>query len=86
MLYRCHRFVDGWMAQADPTTKLIPRNLKQSRDIWNAEDSAGGNYQLPVHGGIRRRASLAGDRGSLTEGKAEPRNGKTPRIAGTRGL
>ncbi len=48
MLFRCRRFVDGWLAQADPETGLIPRNLNRSRDIWNAKDSAADNYPFMV--------------------------------------
>lgn len=46
--YRCRRFVDGWLAQADPKTGLIPRNLTRDRDIWNAKDSAADNYPFMV--------------------------------------
>jgi hypothetical protein len=45
---RCRRFVDGWLAQADDTTGLIPRNLTGDRDIWNAKDSAADNYPFMV--------------------------------------
>ena len=46
--FRCRRFVDGWLNQADPTTGLIPRNLNKNRDIWNAKDSAADNYPFMV--------------------------------------
>ncbi len=46
--YRCRRFVDGWLKQADPATGLIPRNLTRDRDIWNAKDSAADNYPFMV--------------------------------------
>ena len=46
--FRCRRFVDGWLAQSDPTTGLIPRNLTRDRDIWNAKDSAADNYPFMV--------------------------------------
>ena len=46
--FRCRRFVDGWLNQADPTTGLIPRNLTRDRDIWNAKDSAADNYPFMV--------------------------------------
>jgi hypothetical protein len=46
--FRCRRFVDGWLAHADPKTGLIPRNLKESRDLWNAKDSAADNYPFMV--------------------------------------
>jgi hypothetical protein len=47
-LYRCRRFVDGWLAHADPTTGLIPRNLRESKDFWNGRDSAADNYPFMV--------------------------------------
>jgi hypothetical protein len=46
--FRCRRFVEGWLANADPVTGLIPRNLGESRDIWNAQDSAADNYPFMV--------------------------------------
>ncbi|NLH17961.1 MAG: hypothetical protein GX455_15400 [Phycisphaerae bacterium] len=46
-LYRCRRFVDGWLARADPDTGLIPRNLRES-DFWNGRDSAADNYPFMV--------------------------------------
>ncbi len=46
--FRCRRFVDGWLNQADPTTGLIPRNLGRDRDSWNAKDSAADNYPFMV--------------------------------------
>ena len=45
---RCHRFVEGWLAHADPETGLIPRNLERDADIWNAKDSAADNYPFMV--------------------------------------
>lgn len=47
-LFRCRRFVDGWLAHADPTSGLIPRNLTASRDFWNGRDSAADNYPYMV--------------------------------------
>ena len=46
--YRCHRYVEGWLAHADPATGLIPRNLRESRDFWNGRDSAADNYPFMV--------------------------------------
>ncbi len=46
-LYRCRRFVDGWLACADPETGLIPRNLRES-DFWNGRDAAADNYPFMV--------------------------------------
>jgi len=45
---RCHDFVAGWLRHADPKTGLIPRNLSQNKDIWNAQDSAADNYPFMV--------------------------------------
>ncbi|MFT7162264.1 MAG: hypothetical protein ACI9GZ_003453 [Bacteroidia bacterium] len=45
---RCRRFVDDWLKQADPETGLIPRNLDQNTDIWNAKDAAADNYPFMV--------------------------------------
>lgn len=45
-LFRCRRFVDGWLAHADPETGLIPRNLQA--DYWNGRDAAADNYPFMV--------------------------------------
>lgn len=45
---RCRKFVEGWLAYADPETGLIPRNLTADRDIWNAQDAAADNYPFMV--------------------------------------
>ncbi|MCP4262883.1 MAG: FAD-dependent oxidoreductase [Planctomycetes bacterium] len=45
---RCQNFVNGWLRQADPKSRLIPRNLDRDRDIWNAQDSAADNYPFMV--------------------------------------
>jgi hypothetical protein len=45
---RCRNFVRGWLQQADPKTRLIPRNLDRDKDIWNAQDSAADNYPFMV--------------------------------------
>ena len=47
-LYRCRRYVDGWLAHADPASGLIPRNFGESRDYWNGRDSAADNYPFMV--------------------------------------
>jgi hypothetical protein len=47
-LFRSRRFIDGWLAHADPATGLIPRNLTVSRDYWNGRDSAADNYPFMV--------------------------------------
>jgi hypothetical protein len=41
-------YVRGWLAHADPTTGLIPRNLGKSRDFWNGRDAAADNYSFMV--------------------------------------
>lgn len=46
-LFRCRRYLDGWLAHADPATGLIPRNLRES-DYWNGRDSAADNYPFMV--------------------------------------
>ncbi|NOS71821.1 MAG: hypothetical protein HOP33_18065 [Verrucomicrobia bacterium] len=45
---RCHRYVEAWLAHSDPTTGLIPRNLREGRDFWNGRDSAADNYPFMV--------------------------------------
>ena len=45
---RCKKFVAGWLKYADPNTGLIPRNLSQDKNIWNAQDSAADNYPFMV--------------------------------------
>ena len=44
----CERFVTAWLAEADSATGLIPRNLTDSRDYWNAWDAAADNYPFMV--------------------------------------
>jgi hypothetical protein len=45
---RSHRYMVDWLAQADPETGLIPRNLNDDRNIWNASDAAADNYPFMV--------------------------------------
>jgi hypothetical protein len=45
---RCIEYVDAWMQYADPSTGLIPRNIRDSRDYWNAWDAAADNYPFMV--------------------------------------
>ncbi|UCF36553.1 MAG: hypothetical protein JSU96_17285 [Acidobacteriota bacterium] len=47
-LSRCQRFVEGWLAESDPGTGLIPRNLERDRDLWVPNDSAADNYPFMV--------------------------------------
>jgi hypothetical protein len=45
---RCIRYVNGWIKQADAETGLIPRNLKENKDYWNAWDAGADNYPFMV--------------------------------------
>lgn len=46
-LNRCNRYLHAWLATAEPTTGLIPRNLTDS-PYWNGKDSAADNYPFMV--------------------------------------
>jgi hypothetical protein len=46
--FRSRKYIDGWLARADPETGLIPRNLKDSTDFWNGRDAAADNYPYMV--------------------------------------
>jgi hypothetical protein len=41
---RCQRYLDAWLAIADSSTGLIPRNVETGIDFWNAKDAAADNY------------------------------------------
>ena len=45
---RCIAYVNAWMKYADTTTGLIPRNINDSKDFWNAWDAAADNYPFMV--------------------------------------
>ena len=45
---RARWFTEAWLEHADPATGLIPRNLGDSRDVWNAKDAAADNYPFMV--------------------------------------
>lgn len=45
---RCLNFVTAWLEFADPNSGLIPRNLTDSKDFWNAKDAAADNYPFMV--------------------------------------
>ncbi len=45
---RCWEFVQAWLQHADPKSGLIPRNLHESSDLWNAKDAAADNYPFMV--------------------------------------
>ena len=46
--HRSYEFTRAWLEEQDSKTGLIPRNLKQDRDIWNAQDAAADNYPFMV--------------------------------------
>jgi len=45
---KCKNYLNGWMQYRDPQTGLIPRNIEQSIDFWNAKDAAADNYPFMV--------------------------------------
>lgn len=45
---RCVRYVEAWTRMSDPASGLIPRNLRESRDFWNAWDAGADNYPFMV--------------------------------------
>jgi hypothetical protein len=45
---RSIKYVNAWTKYADPGTGLIPRNIKESKDYWNAWDAAADNYPYMV--------------------------------------
>jgi hypothetical protein len=45
---RSLNFVNDWLQYADSESGLIPRNLYEDDDIWNARDSAADNYPFMV--------------------------------------
>jgi hypothetical protein len=45
--FRCRKYIDGWLAHADPASGLIPRNLRDS-PYWNGRDAAADNYPFMV--------------------------------------
>ncbi len=58
--YRSRKYIDGWLAHADPKTGLIPRNLRESH-YWNGRDAAADNYPFMVlTAALTDRALLAG--------------------------
>ena len=46
--HQSHRFVDGWLAKADPESGLIPENLGSGLDHWNGRNNAADNYPFMV--------------------------------------
>ena len=47
-LSRCQRYVQAWLAKADPATGLIPRNLTPEGVFWNGRDAGADNYPYMV--------------------------------------
>ena len=45
---RCLDYVTAWLEFADPRSGLIPKNLTDSKDFWNAKDAAADNYPFMV--------------------------------------
>ncbi len=45
---KCRNYLHGWLQYRDPKTGLIPRNIEQSKDFWNAKDAAADNYPFMV--------------------------------------
>jgi hypothetical protein len=45
---RCIAYVNAWTKYTDTTTGLIPRNITDSKDFWNAWDAAADNYPFMV--------------------------------------
>jgi sialidase-1 len=45
---RSVKYVQAWDKQADPVSGLIPRNIRESKDFWNAWDAAADNYPYMV--------------------------------------
>ena len=41
-------YMQGWLLKADEESGLIPRNLFDDNDIWNAKDAAADNYPFMV--------------------------------------
>ena len=45
---RCMNYLNAWLKVADKNTGLIPRNIRESADYWNAWDAAADNYPFMV--------------------------------------
>ena len=45
---RCENYVNAWLQYSDPVSGLIPRNIDQGKDYWNAKDAAADNYPFMV--------------------------------------
>ena len=88
--HRSHRYLEAWLARADPATGLIPRNLESGKDIWNAPDAAADNYafmvltarltdealfQGPMHAMLETETRLTSRLGNLPDTYAFSKNG-----------
>lgn len=45
---RCENYVHAWLEYSDPESGLIPRNIRDGKDFWNAKDAAADNYPFMV--------------------------------------
>ena len=78
---RCNNFMISWLGHADSLTGLIPRNLDESADIWNAKDAAADNYPFMVlTSSITSPGLFKGTMLDMlaTESSVTPRLGKMP--------
>lgn len=89
-LRQARRFVEGWLAHADPETGLIPRNLEGGSHFWNGKDAGADNwpfmvlttaltdqslYEGRMHKMLRTEAKLTSRRGALVDPYSFRRNG-----------
>jgi hypothetical protein len=78
---RCNDYMISWLGHADSLTGLIPRNLDESADIWNAKDAAADNYPFMVlTSSITSPGLFKGTMLDMlaTESSVTPRLGKMP--------
>ena len=45
---RCNKYLYDWLEYADSSTGLIPRDLYDSKNIWNSKDAAADHYPFMV--------------------------------------
>ena len=70
-----------WLSLADPRSGLLPRNMTESRDLWNAKDNAADLYPFLVLTAWFTRPDLYADRMQqllLTETALTSRIGRLP--------
>ena len=78
---RCDNFMISWLNYADTQTGLIPRNLYESKHLWNAKDAAADNYPFMVlTSSITNPGLFEGTMHDIleTESSVTPRLGKMP--------